>query len=85
VNGLSDQLRRGMQKFYPELQDAGGSLSFSQNDKSKTFLNLATTMSVITSYLNWMDREGYKVVGNTFDSSVYSGGVTKTIIYTLQM
>jgi len=86
VNGLNDTARRGMQKFYPELQEAAGaSLTFSQNDKSRTFLNLATTMSVVTGYLNWMDGEGFKVVGNTFDSSVYSGGVTKTIIYTLQM
>ncbi|CAL8118669.1 unnamed protein product [Orchesella dallaii] len=82
INGLRSPYRAGMQKFFPELQESvGKSLAYSQNVKA----TLPATMATITTYLSWFDSEGFKVVGCTMDSSVYSGGVTKTQIYTLQM
>lgn len=82
INGLRSRHRAGMQKFHPELKEGvGNSLSYSQGVGG----NLPETMAVLTRYLNWLDGEGFKVMGNSMDSSIYHGGVTKTQIYTLQM
>lgn len=82
INGLRSRYRAGIQKFHPELKESiGSSLTYAQNVKA----TLPEAMVIVTNYLNWMDSEGFKVVGSTMDSSVYNGGVTKTHVYTLQM
>ncbi|OXA60612.1 hypothetical protein Fcan01_04155 [Folsomia candida] len=88
INGLEDKQRRGMAKFFPELGETLGSsptLTYAQSDKTRTYLNMSTTMAILTKYLNFLDAEGYRVVGHCCDSSVYSGGVTKTVMYTMQI
>jgi len=82
IHGLSSQMRHGMHKFFSELQDlSGGVLTCGQSSKS----NFICGMANATVYLNWLDNEGFKVVGHNVDSSVYSGGVTKSSLWTLQM
>lgn len=82
INGLRSRYRAGFLKFYPELKEVfGNSLSYTRNASA----TLPEVMVILTNYLQWLDGEGFKVMGSSMDSSTYSGGVTKTQIYTLQM
>ena len=85
INGLSKIRREKIAKLFPELEEGPDEALSVIINKEWYDLHLSTAMPAITKYLNFLDDEGFKVVGNTFNSFYNPNtGVVHTLIYTLQ-